>query len=370
MNAYLFPISTAAMVFPLVAVVLTVPYILYSYRRYGSISILRSIILFSFLVYLQCAYYLTTLPLPDPAEVATWTGPHYQIIPFAFIFDPIAHASFDLGSPRGWISLLTSSYVYEPVFNVLLTLPFGTYLAYYFKASLRKVLLLSLALSLFFELSQLSGLFGVYSRPYRLADVDDLILNTLGGVIGYFAYTRFLRFLPSRERIDQRSTERSTSVGYLRRFTALLVDNILVGLVAGLATVLLKANGSPVEIVVLLTVFLVYYPLFALLTRGKTPGKALVRIRLETVGDAQPFWLCILLRYLLRNVLMVLYRVFFLLMDKPDTTYQGALLLAALLVSAFLLLDFFLSLRTKRGKRLWYEMLTGTRNVNSLQTGS
>ena len=31
----------------------------------------------------------------------------------------------------------------------------------------------------------MSGLYGIYPRPYRLFDVDDLLMNTLGAVVGY-----------------------------------------------------------------------------------------------------------------------------------------------------------------------------------------
>jgi glycopeptide antibiotics resistance protein len=408
MTTYLDSISTAAFVFPIIAFALTIPYALYSYHKYGSISFLRSVILFSFLFYLQCAYYLIILPLPDPAEVATWTGPYYQAVPFYFVYDAAVHASFDPTSLRGWASFLASSFVAEPLFNFLLTLPFGIYLSYYFKSSLKKVLLLSFALSLFFELSQLSGLYGLYPRPYRLADVDDLILNTLGGVAGYFVYTRFLGFLPSKERIDRRSAERSVSVGYLRRLAALFVDSLLVLCASWLVTTLFSTDATPTGIVV----FLLYYPLFALPFRGRTPGKMLVRIKLETVRGTRPLWPFVLLRYLLRNTLIAGYQLYALLTGTASTEglgsmgsttgaeglgsmgstagaeglgsmgsttgaeglgllhvgplHQDVLLVAVALASALLLLDFLLSFRAKRGRRLWYECLSRTRNVSTL----
>lgn len=37
-----------------------------------------------------------------------------------------------------------------------------------------------------FELTQLSGLYFIYPRSYRLADVNDLINNTVGGIVGYW----------------------------------------------------------------------------------------------------------------------------------------------------------------------------------------
>jgi uncharacterized RDD family membrane protein YckC len=151
-------------------------------------------------------------------------------------------------------------------------------------------------------------------------------------------------------------------VSYSRRLTALFVDSVLVGLVIWLVATLLGTDESWVGIMV----FLVYYPLFALLTHGRTPGKALVRIRLETVDAARPFWLLVLLRYLLRNALLIGCQRLALLISTGGT-YSNIIFLAGLLTSALLVLDFFLSFRAKRGRRLWYEMLTRTRNVSSLQ---
>ncbi|MCG5648116.1 VanZ family protein, partial [Oliverpabstia sp. DFI.9.49] len=45
--------------------------------------------------------------------------------------------------------------------------------------TLYKTFILSFLLTLSFELIQRSALFGLYPRPYRLFDVDDLMINTL-----------------------------------------------------------------------------------------------------------------------------------------------------------------------------------------------
>jgi glycopeptide antibiotics resistance protein len=76
--------------------------------------------------------------------------------------------------------------------NFFLLFPLGFFLAILFKVrSLRKVILITLSLTLFIELSQF--LFShlipwsvvVYARSF---DVDDILLNTLGGVAGYLSY--------------------------------------------------------------------------------------------------------------------------------------------------------------------------------------
>ena len=48
----------------------------------------------------------------------------------------------------------------------------------------RNVIVLTFLLSLTIELAQLTGLFFIYPGSYRLFDVDDLMLNTLGGFTG------------------------------------------------------------------------------------------------------------------------------------------------------------------------------------------
>ena len=80
-----------------------------------------------------------------------------------------------------------------------MTMPFGVYLRYYFCYHWRKTLQLSFLLSLFFELTQFSGLYFVYPGSYRLFDVDDLIVNTVGSMIGFaFAGPVSLCCLPGK----------------------------------------------------------------------------------------------------------------------------------------------------------------------------
>ena len=98
------------------------------------------------------------------------------------------------------------------------------YLRYYFQCGLRKTVLFSFLLSLFFELTQLSGLYFIYPRGYRIFDVDDLMANTLGGVAGYFAVSPFLGILPTREEMDRASFRRGREVSTVRRLLAFVID--------------------------------------------------------------------------------------------------------------------------------------------------
>jgi len=68
--------------------------------------------------------------------------------------------------------------------NLLVFIPFGIFVSMRFSQQssvFARVFLLSLALSLSFEVTQLVCYIGTF-------DVDDLILNTSGGVVGYALY--------------------------------------------------------------------------------------------------------------------------------------------------------------------------------------
>jgi glycopeptide antibiotics resistance protein len=360
MTPYYFSLSTAALTFPLVSFLASLPYAIYSYRSYGSISVWRTIVLFSFAFYLQCAYFLVILPLPDPATVAASTGPFDDLHPFSFLTNFLRETPFKLTQPGTWLATLTSRSFLEPLFNFLLLLPFGVYLAYYFRQNWKIVLLLSFLLSLFFELSQLTGLFGLYPKPYRLFATDDLLLNTLGGLAGFFIFARVLRFLPKRERIDEKSRERGTTVSYFRRLVALLIDSVFVSIPQALLSLVLHLEA----LFAFALALCVYTIGLSLLLKGRTVGKALVRIKVVTVDDSWPFALAITLRYLPRNALLLAF--FFLNEHIATSTVDQQLLWLGLYLGTLLLvlIDLLINLRIDR--RLLYERLSRTKNLSTV----
>jgi glycopeptide antibiotics resistance protein len=358
MNAYFLPISTAAWQFPIIAALLTLPYAIYSYRKYGAVSAYRSLVLFSMLFYLQCVFYLVVLPLPDPLEVAKMTGPYAELVPLKNVYEFIVKSSFDITRASTWLVALREPYFLEPLFNLLLFLPFGIYLAYYFGSGLKKVILLSFLLSLFCELTQLTGLFFLYPRPYRLFDVNDLILNTLGGVCGYFVYARFLNMLPSKRSMDEKSGKRSKKVGFTRRLVALAVDSFFVSIIS--AGLFLVINCDLFFIYA--PVFFAYYLIFALLLRGKTPGKMIVKIRIERVDGDSSHLPSICVRYTARNAFVLAFQIISRLNMYLEPKYRTFVLMALFFVLVLSFVDMLLSFR--RGRRLWYELLSKTQNVS------
>ena len=131
-------------------------------------------------MYLCIVAALVFLPLPSAEEAQSLTY-QAQLMPFHCIRDAMENPF------RGTLVV---------VLNVCMTIPFGMFLRYYFGLNAGRVFLYSLALTTLVEFGQYTGLFFLFKGSYRLFDVDDLILNTLGGMLGYLAVKRTERFLP------------------------------------------------------------------------------------------------------------------------------------------------------------------------------
>lgn len=364
MAIYLFPIRTAIITFIGIASFIMIPFLAWQYRKYGAVSLLRTGILFSFVFYLLSAYYLVILPLPDPATLAPHTGlrQFMNLTPFQFIFDFIRETSFQPSNIRSFLPALFEPVFIQPLFNIALTIPFGVYLAYYFKQNVKKVLLFSFLLSLFFELTQLSALYGIYPRPYRLFDVDDLMLNTLGGLVGYALFQKFLFFLPSKDKMDERAARKSNRVGYLRRGIAFFIDYGLVGLLTSLLVTVLGARlalPAPLLSATLLPVLLFTYFMLLQCLWKTSFGQKSVRVRLETAkaNGHRAF----LLRHGLFSLIVLAFSLLSYFIEV--TYYNGLFALLYLGLVLALGLDVLISAR-KKGQ-FFYERWSGTKYTST-----
>lgn len=292
LNAYWDPIKTALILFPLIAALFTLPYIIVQYRRYGALLGFRIFVVYSFILYLMCALFLAVLPLPDPEKVRSMTGPVAQLVPFQAIRDIGRTKGFDLSAPGTYALLLRSPALFQVVANLIMFVPLGVYLKYYFRCSLKKTALLGFAFSLFIEITQLTGDFFLYPRPYRLFDVDDLMINTLGACAGYLLGMLCVRVLPSVEAMDRKSYKKGTRPSLTRRFLAYLIDWALILLIVAVLPV--RIDREPGRFIVIL----LWFVLIPTLTRGYTPGKWVVKLRIVTDGGGIPALPRYALRYL------------------------------------------------------------------------
>ncbi|MDD3341796.1 MAG: VanZ family protein [Bacilli bacterium] len=365
MKHFMMPIGMAFLIFPLIAILFTLPYIVYQYRKFGSILFVKTAIVYSFILYLLTTYFLVILPLPPIEEVASLTTAKVQLIPFRFVFDFFKDSGFVWNQFSTYFKAITSPSFYNVLFNVFLTLPFAVYLRYYFGFNSFKTIVCTFLLSLFFELTQLSGLYGIYPRPYRLFDVDDLFTNTLGGCIGYLITPLFSFFLPSREEIDKAAFKKGERVSYFRRLCAFCFDLAF----ALFFTILIPTNWMIGKYII---VIVCYFILIPYLTRGQTIGKWIVKIKIVTEEDKVPTLSNLLVRYgLLYFVLLPapFYCIYLLsiLGYFPPIIIFTLLFLLFILGGSYAVFCFhsFIAIISRKNT-LWYESLSKTKHSSTV----
>lgn len=368
---YSVPIITAFCLFPFIAFLITFPYILVQYGKYGSINKIRTVIIYSFILYLLCAYFLVILPLPEISEVTSSVG--VELKPFRFINDIISNSPLVITDVSTYLSVFGEPHLYQVLYNLILLLPLGVYLRYYFKRGFFTTSLIVFLVSLFFEVTQLTGLYGIYPYAYRLFDVDDLIINTLGGMLGYAITPLFGFFLPTREEIDENAYKKGVNVSKLRRFIAFLIDFLFIIFVGSLFTIFFKFPNiisvlafEDLECYLFYFFYcMFYFGVLSIFTKGKTLGKKLVNIRLYK--ENIKYYDYILRAFLLFVVVLPSFKYSMLLLENVKTTSVVLSIFFSILNIAlvvFYLINVFIFIFSK--KKMFHEKLSGVVNISTV----
>ena len=376
MHTYLETIKQAAISFPAIAIIFTIPYLIYNYKKYGSIMSLRLWIIYSFILYMLITYCLIILPLPSAEKAQALRGHHLQLNPLNFIFDIIKNTKIDLNHPKSFLTIFNNWGFLTTIFNIFMTLPFGFYLRYYFQNNLKQVLIKTFLLSLFFELTQLSGLYFIYQGNYRLFDVDDLITNTLGGLLGFLLAGALAKFLPTRAEIDQKSYDRSQKISLLRRFIAMFFDIVASAIFSfTIGTILIKFFNFNNAIPISLLMVVLFLSLIATITDGRTPGFFMTNIKIiisKEVKQKNSFnrflhyfirFAVFILQYILAPYLILLFIHF--LIDQEIITGDAIAIIVISFTLIYLLYLFISSIIVAIKKPLFYERLSKTSLINT-----
>lgn len=367
MSAYTQPIYTAILVFALLAFVLFIPWVIYTYRKYHFLSVSKMLVTFSFIFYMLAALFLVLLPLPETTNTCALQRPDtqvYNLRPFQFVSDILYKSGISLSNPATWIYTLKQPSFYQAFFNFLLLMPLGVYLRYFFKE--RKFWLraygVGLLVTLFFEITQVTGIYGIYNCPYRIFDIDDLLLNSGGSLIGFFIAPMFLALFPKHEEVVAYG-EKLVALDYVRPVhlvLAVFIDYVIISLIGGFTT----ENSLPEFLVVsgLMVVVLLVVPL---VLRGATPGMKLLKIRLvdETthqfskIGIVRRF-AAIYMSYLLFYAVRIINQIE-LNFDSPFYVYQVwltvGMFMFVLIASLVLTIHVIRVLFSKGKRRLFFD---------------
>lgn len=199
------PFMMSVALWPLVSFIVTVPVLAMLYHRDNRLGFGAALSAYATVLYLIGLLCFTLYPMPDdPAAYCATHHLHPQLNPLQFIGDIRADG-------------LTA--ILQIVMNVVFFVPLGFIMKRVFRWKFAVALPVGFLASLLVETMQLTGVMGMFPCSYRLFDVDDLIWNTSGAVIGYGCAMLFDRLFPPR-RTDMQTVTRP---GFVRRFVAFLI---------------------------------------------------------------------------------------------------------------------------------------------------
>lgn len=201
-----------------VAVVLLVPFIAVSYRRRGRLTFWRSVGWLAILIYFFAIWSYTLLPIPETLDYRCLPA---QLEPLKTLDDVRAYGV------AGAREILHNRAVQQVVLNVILFMPLGFLIRSMFRGGMVVSFVVGAALSFLIESTQYTGVWGLFPCAYRLFDVDDMITNTTGAVLGSFL--ALILFLGrGTDSVNPKAPQPVTAT---RRFLGMFVDVFVVFLI-------------------------------------------------------------------------------------------------------------------------------------------
>ena len=292
MNVWILEFGLALIMFAGLLPLAVIPLLSKVYRKYGHLPFLPLVLAIGTGLYACGLVAFTLFPLPD-------VGPgfcedraiyeYWQPVPLTSIGEAVQVV---LADPVGG---LKSSVFLQVAFNVLLFIPLGFLLAFWARRRLWVAAVSGFGLSLLIEVTQGTALFGVYPCPYRTAEVDDIILNTTGAVVGWLIGAGVSKIWPYRDAertadVDPPSRfRRGLSVGAdaLGFMGATITAQLTLGLVLTGPLGLSRETDSEVLGFVPFVVIVVFFVVVPMLRADRaTPGQAAVLISPRLVGKS------------------------------------------------------------------------------------
>jgi glycopeptide antibiotics resistance protein len=157
------------------AVLLLIPTAAVQYRLDGRLGPRDLTILVTSAVYALAMWTYTLLPMPADHSYRC-KGSQLRVLGSLGLIN--------VPDQGGALALLREPAFLQIVLNVLLFVPLGYFLRVILHRGVVVATLAGFGLSLLIELTQKTGDWHLYSCAYRLFDVDDIIVNTLGATVG------------------------------------------------------------------------------------------------------------------------------------------------------------------------------------------
>lgn len=266
-----------------IAIIALVPWVTVQYRRRGSLGFGPTAIALATVIYALAIVTYTMLPLPqNVADLCADGGASQQWRVGQFVRDIADQGGWSLSNPA----------VLQVGLNVVLFVPLGMLVRYLllsrrpFMIGVAGATASGLVVSLLIETTQLTGNWFLYPCAYRVFDVDDLLANSVGALIGGII-APLLALIPGQQR--RKPSDEPRQVSASRRFLGMFCDVLamaIIGVAAGIVINIVAISGgigyrdpaieeahqwANLVPAVLLAVFILF--------TGRTVGEMAVRLR-------------------------------------------------------------------------------------------
>lgn len=243
----------------------------------------KTIIMFSFIFYFLSALCLVLLPFPSTRDTCSLQSPdtvHTNLRLFQFIEDILKDSGVVLTNPSTWLAITKQQAFYQAFFNFLLLMPFGVYLRYFLQERRywKRAFILSFLLTLFYEITQRTGIYGIFNCAYRIFDVDDLLLNSVGALLGFFLAPIVWALFPTHEEVEAKAAEmeKKDIVKPISILLALVIDLFIVQVIWFIIGALTGYSGT-FEFLVVIALYMTIFGFIPSMMKGATVGMKIMR---------------------------------------------------------------------------------------------
>ena len=160
-----------------------------------------------------------------------------------------------------------------------------------------------------------------FLEPYRVCDVNDLMMNTLGAWIGCWIAPAFKVFFPNREKQKIKSFKKAKNISVFIQYLIFLGDILLFQLITGTSIFLVKIIEFTLNISISGTTYIIVYTVLSIVTflvlfvlipkKGGFQQTSAMKLLKYRMSDGKKWNV-----YLLRNLIIYLpYCIFAVLED-------------------------------------------------------
>ncbi|WP_276523834.1 VanZ family protein, partial [Lysinibacillus fusiformis] len=142
----------------------------------------------------------------------------------------------------------------------------------------KRAFLISFLLTSFYEVTQRTDIYGIFNCAYRIGDVDDLLLNSVGALLGFFLAPCIWALFPSHEEVEAKAAEmeKVDIVKPISILLALVIDLCIAQMIWIMVGGLSGYSGT-FEFLVTMVLYMILFGVIPSMMNGATLGMKIMR---------------------------------------------------------------------------------------------